>query len=82
MIVKTNVFGAMEEGRVVLGLFYISSMSRSFLQRPPTFVLERLSLVKIALIANRVFFKNLSRSIYTRLLIRSGGEGVLKCKNY
>ena len=58
VIVKTNVFG-IDGGRLVLGLFHISSMLRLFsAETPPTFVLERLSLVKRALIANSVFFLN------------------------
>ena len=48
-----------------------------------TFFLERLlSLVKIALIANKAFFKSLSRSICTSFMIKGGRQGVLKCKNY
>ena len=50
---------------------------------PPTLVLERLSsLVKIALIANRVFFKILPRSVKTSFMTKGHGQGVLKCKNY
>ena len=50
---------------------------------PPTFVLERLlSLVKIALIANRVFFKILPRSVKTSVMTKGHGQGVLKRKNY
>ena len=37
---------------------------------------------QIALIANRVFFKTLSRSIYTMFIIKGCSKGVLKCKNY
>ena len=32
------------------------------------------------LIANKVFFKTLSRSIYTSFIIKGGGQGVLKRK--
>ena len=39
-------------------------------------------LEKNALIANAVFFKTLSRSIYTRFMIEGGGQGFLKRKNY
>ena len=54
-----------------------------FCREPPTFVLERLlSLVKRALIANSIFFKTLSKSIYTSNTIKGGGQGGLKCKNY
>ena len=35
-------------------------------------------LVKIALIANRVFFKTLFRSINTSFIIKDCGQGVLK----
>ena len=38
--------------------------------------------LKIALIANRVFSQNLSRSIYTSFMIKGGGQSVLKRKNY
>ena len=41
-----------------------------------------LSLVKRALIANSIFFKTLSKSIYTSNMIKGGGQGVLKRKNY
>ena len=52
-------------------------------RNPPTFVLERLlSLVKIALIANRVFFKTLPRSVKTSFMTKGHGQGVLKRKNY
>ena len=73
----------MEVG-LVLGLFYILSMKRLFTRGPPTSVLERLlSLVKIALIiAKWVFFKTLSGSIYNSFMIKGGGQGVLKRKNY
>ena len=48
---------------------------------PPTFVLERLlSLVKIALIANRVFFKTLPRSVKMSCMTKGHGQGVLKRK--
>ena len=54
-----------------------------FCRDSPTFVLERLlSLVKRALIANSVFFKTLSKSIYTSNLIIGGGQGGLKRKYY
>ena len=50
---------------------------------PPTFVLERLlSLVKIALTANRVFLKTLPRSVKTSFMTKGHGQGVLKRKNY
>ena len=50
---------------------------------PPTFTLERLlSLVKIAFIANRVFFKTLPRSVKTSFMTKGHGQGVLKRKNY
>ena len=41
-----------------------------------------LSLVKRALIAYSVFFKTLSKSIYTSNMITAGGQGGLKRKNY
>ena len=54
-----------------------------FCRDPPTFILERLlSLVKRALIVNSVFFKTLSNSIYTSNVIKGGGQGGLKRKNY
>ena len=74
VIVKTN---RIDGSRLVLGLFHNSSID------PPTFVLERLlSLVKRALMANSVFFKTLSKSIYTSNMIKGGGQGGLKRKNY
>ena len=49
-----------------------------FCRDTPTFVLERLlSCVKITLIANRVFLKTWSISIYTSVLIKGGGQSVL-----
>ena len=39
-----------------------------------------LSCVKIALIADSFFFKILSRSIYTSLMVKGSGQGVLKRK--
>ena len=38
--------------------------------------------VKIALIANRVFFKTLPRSVKTSFMTKGHGQGVLKRKNY
>ena len=47
----------------------------------PTFILERLlSLVTIALIANRVFFKTLSRRVNTSFMIWGYGQGVQNAK--
>ena len=37
---------------------------------------------KIALIANRVFFKTLPRSVKTSFMTKGHGQGVLKRKNY
>ena len=46
-------------------------------------MLERLlSLVKIALIANRVFFKTLPRSVKKSFMTKGHGQDVLKRKNY
>ena len=82
VIVKTNVFG-IDGGRLVLGLFQFRACSDCFLQRPHTFVFERLlSLEKRALMANSVFFKTFSKSIYTSNMIKGGGQGGLKHKNY
>ena len=39
-------------------------------------------LVKIALIANRVFFKTLPRRVKTSFTTKIHGQGVLKPKNY
>ena len=74
-------------GSMAVGQYYVCFTFRAcsdcFLQRPPTFVLERLlSLVKRALIANSFFLKILSKSIYTSNLIKGGGQGGLKRKNY
>ena len=44
--------------------------------------LTMLSLVKRALIANSVFFKTLSKSIFTSNMIKGGDQGGLKRKNY
>ena len=78
--------GSMEVGECLLlyCFIYISCMRRLFYAEiPPTFVLERLlSLVKIALIANRVFFKTLPRSVKTSFMTKDHGQGVLKRKNY
>ena len=41
-----------------------------------------LCIVKIALIANRVFFKTLPRSDKTSFMTKGHGQGVLKRKNY
>ena len=38
--------------------------------------------VKIALIANRVFFKTLPRGVKTSFMTKGHGQGVLKRKNY
>ena len=67
-----------------VSFIYISCMRRLFYaDTPPTFVLERLlSLVKITLIANRVFFKTLPRSVKTSFMTKGHGQGVLKRKNY
>ena len=40
------------------------------------------SLVKRTLMANSVFFKTLSKSIYTSNMVKGGGQGGLKRKNY
>ena len=45
--------------------------------RPPNALL-----VKRALMANSVFFKTFSKSIYTSNMIKGGGQGGLKRKNY
>ena len=37
---------------------------------------------KVALKANRVLFKTLTRSIYTSFMLKGGDQGVLKRKNY
>ena len=67
-----------------VSFIYFSCMRRLFYaETPTTFVLERLlSLVKIALIANRVFFKTLPRSVKTSFMTKGHGQGVLKRKNY
>ena len=39
-------------------------------------------LLQIALIANRVFFKTLPRSVKTSFMTKGHGQGVLKRKNY
>ena len=82
MIVQTNVFGIVElvSIRFVLHFEHVVIV---LCRDPPTSVLERLlSLVKIALIENRIFFKTLSRSIYTMFLIEDSGKGVQKRKTY
>ena len=67
----------------MLASFTFRACGVCFMQRPPTFVLEKLlSLVKIALLANRVFFKTLPRSVKTSFMTKSHGQGVLKRKNY
>ena len=46
-------------------------------------VLEKtLFAINRALMANSVFFKTLSKSIYTSNMIKGGGQGGLKRKNY
>ena len=51
-----------------------------------TFLLEEKKnhflLVKIILIANRVFFKTLPRCVKTSFMTKGHGQGVLKRKNY
>ena len=58
---------------------YFEHVSTVFCKlRPPTFVLESLlSLIKIALIENRFFFKTLPRSINARFMLKGGVQGVL-----
>ena len=54
-----------------------------FCRDPSTFGFEKLlSLVKRALMANSVFFKTLFKSIYTSNMVKGGGQGGLKRKNY
>ena len=54
-------------------VLYFEHVAFVFCRDLPSFVLERLLfLVKIALIANRVFFKTTSRSIYTSFIIKAG----------
>ena len=85
VILKTNVFGV-DGGMAMASIRFVSHFQHVaivFCRDPPTFVLERLlSLVKRALIANSVFFKTLSKSIYTSNMIKGGGQGGLKCKKY
>ena len=77
MIVKTN-YSRSTSIRFVLHFEHVAIV---FCRGPPTFVLEKLlSCVKIALVANRVFFKTLSRNIYTRFMITGSGQGVIKRK--
>ena len=45
-------------------------------------IANRVFLVKIALIANRVFLKTLPRSVKTSFMTKGHGQGVLKRKNY
>ena len=45
-------------------------------------MLSLLKIVKIALIANRVFFKTLPRSVKTSFMTKGHGQGVLKRKSY
>ena len=67
----------------MLASFTFRACGVCFMQRPPTFVLERLlSLVKIALIANTVLFKTLPRNVKTSFMSKGHGQGVLKRKNY
>ena len=66
----------------MLASFTFPACGVCFMQRPTTFVLERLSLVNIALIANRVFFKTLPRSVKTSFMTKGHGQGVLKRINY
>ena len=41
-----------------------------------------INVINRALMANSVFFKTLSKSIYTSNMIKGGGQGGLKRKNY
>ena len=61
-----------------VSFIYISSMRHLFYAETPYFRFE----VKIALIAKRVFFKTLPRSVKTSFMTKGHGQGVLKCKNY
>ena len=82
VVEKKNSYG-IDGDRCLLALFKFRACGVCFMQRPPTFVLERLlSLVKIALIANRVFFKTLPRSVKTSFMTKGHGQDVLKRKNY
>ena len=74
--------GSMKVGCIRFGLHF-EHVAIIFCRDSPTFVLEGLFfLVKIALIENMVFLKTLPRSIYLSYMIKSGGQGVLKRKNY
>ena len=68
----------------MLALFTFRACGVYLMQRPSTFVfvLESLSLVKVALIAKRVFFKTLPRSVNTSFMATGHGQGVLKRKHY
>ena len=46
------------------------------------FAINAIFTVKIALIANMVFFKTLPRSVKTSFMTKGHGQGVLKRKNY
>ena len=82
VIVKTNVFG-IDGGRLVLGFFTFRACSDCFLQRPPYFRFGKIVIFsKQSIDTNSVFFKTLSKSIYTSNMIKSGGQGGLKRKNY
>ena len=82
VVVKKNACG-IDESMRVLASFSFQACGVCFMQRPPTFVFERLlSLVKIGLTANRVFLITLPRSVKPSFTTKGHDQGVLKRKNY
>ena len=77
VIVKTNVF-MFDGGRLVLGLFHISSIWRLFSAETPYFRFGKI----VFLSKESIDSETLSKSIYTSNMIEGGGQGGLKRKNY
>ena len=55
--------------------------SGQVLEKTP-FAVNAIFTVKIEMVANRVFLKTLSRSIYTSFMVKGGSQCVLIAKNY
>ena len=77
----TDTWGQLTLLTTILNHKSCINTSRQVLEKT-LFAINAVFLVKRALIANSVFFKTLSKSIYTSNMIKGGGQGGLKRKNY
>ena len=78
-IIRTDTWGQLVLLTTILHHKTCINTSRQVLEKT-LFAIN--AIVKTALIANSVFFKTLSKSIYTSNIIKGGGQGGLKRKNY